>query len=243
MISDMIHAAILLVASFPVLTIASFDPDLRNLESYGIRIAGNNDLFAHANSQDRLFIVQLAPYNDTNNRQQCSVPYSDRSHYVYTIGLGSRQNITDGPFFYYAGEVVPTDSTGADRSGKNGTFIAMMINRQPALKPPAGCPYFKPESIAYLSSYDHQEHFVIAVEPLGRFAIGLARDFVFRYEPFSDNTMRSKSTEPCGRAIPCFIRAQPMRARNSPLSPASRRTRHNRKRAPHRPSMFSPTIS
>ena len=192
--SQMASLKLFLVLLRISIAIGAFDPDLRNLESYGIRISGNNDLFAHANSQDRLFIVQLAPYNDTNNRQQCSVPYSDRSHYVYTIGLGSRQNITDGPFFYYAGEVVPTDSTGADRSGKNGTFIAMMINRQPALKPPAGCPYFKPESIAYLSSYDHQEHFVIAVEPLGRFAIGVARDFVFRYQAFPTSNITSKSS-------------------------------------------------
>ena len=173
---------------------AVFYPNTRNVEAYGIRIAANDRLFAQANSDDQTWLVQLAPYNDTRSAFRCVLNYPDPAHYIYTVSVGCKPNVDDAPFFYYAGEVVPIDSTGADRSGETGTFIAVMINRLKGSKLPSWCSYFKPESIAYLSSYGHQEHFVVAVEPYGQYAIGVATDFIFRYDPFLDNMMTNVST-------------------------------------------------
>ena len=172
---------------------APFSPNTGDQNAYGIKIAGNNDLFAQANSQARILLIQMAPYNTTDHNYQCLLPYPDPAQYVYTVGVGSKQNGSDSQFFYYAGEILPVESTDPYALANNGTFIAVMIN--PTAKSGDQCLYFSTENTEYLSTYDHQEFFVIAVEPYGQYAIGIATDFVFRYEPFPESNISSKPTD------------------------------------------------
>ena len=174
---------------------ASFSPNTEDLDAYGIKIAGNNDLFVQANSWDRTFLIHLAPFSTIDDQSPCYVSYPDPAHYIYTVGIGSKQYDSKRAFFYYAGEVVPKTAAGVDASGYNGTFIAVMSNEN------VGWNFFgfcfvdwSSESIQYLSSYGHQEYFVIAVEPYGQYAIGIATDFIFRYQPYPTSSMMSQPT-------------------------------------------------
>ena len=172
-------------------TKASFNPLVGEVDAYGIKIAGNDILFVQANAEGHGLLIRMAPYNTSDEYRRCVIYLSDPSHYIYSVGVGTKQNDNGGQFLYYAGEVVPEDTTGADHSGFNETFIAVMINLQQASNSPAWCSLFKSESIEHISSYGHQEYFVIAVEPYGQYAIGLATDFVFRYRPFPNSTVLS----------------------------------------------------
>ena len=167
------------------ITTAPFSPNTGDLDAYGIKIAGNDILLVEAYSIDRFFVVQMGPFNTADPNYQCGRGYPDPGLYVYTVGVGSKQDESQGAFFYYAG----------DASGNNGAFIAVMINRD--ARPIHGywCGAFESESTEYLSTYDHQEFFVIAVEPYGQYAIGIATDFVFRYEPFPQSNISSKPTD------------------------------------------------
>ncbi|CAF3431595.1 unnamed protein product, partial [Rotaria sp. Silwood2] len=97
--------------------------------------------------------------------------------------------------------VVPRGSASANSSAYKGNYIGVWINRDPQSVPsyvttqnPFSCDYFKVESLEFISSYEHQEFFIIAIEPYGQYAIGIATDFIFKYEPFPVSTIRSKST-------------------------------------------------
>ena len=46
------------------------------------------------------------------------------------------------------------------------------------------CDYFEVDSLQFISTYEHQDFFVIAVEPFGQYAIGLATEFAFKYTPY-----------------------------------------------------------
>ena len=187
---------------------AVFNPNTRDHDAYGVRMAVNDRLFALANSDDQTILVQMAPYNNASYAYRCLLYYPDRAHYIYALGVGAKQNVSAPAHFFYIGEVVPTDSTDVYEKKKNGTVISIMRNPNKGTSVPSfWCFYFKSPNSAYLSSYGHQEYFVMAVEPYGQYAIGLANDFVFRYQPFSNTTMTSKSSRtvwPAGSTFyPC----------------------------------------
>jgi hypothetical protein len=183
------------------LVITDFSPDTSDYDAYGLKIAANDVLFVQANGDSETFLIQYAPYNYTFNSLQCSFDYDDPAHYVYSVGVGIKQSTTLNPYFYFAGEVVPQGCANTDMSGKNGTFIGVWINQDPQnmqeysiMRQPLSCNYFKVEQLRFLESYGHQEFFVIAVEPYGQYAIGLATDFVFIYQPFPNSMMTIKSS-------------------------------------------------
>ena len=99
---------------------AAFSPNIGDLDAYGIKITGNDVLFAQANSQAHLFLIQMTPFNTTDPDYQCLLPYPDPAQYVYTVGVGSKQNGSTDQFFYFAGEIVPTGSTSTYSLGKIG---------------------------------------------------------------------------------------------------------------------------
>ena len=185
----------------PRMATAAFSPDMTDFDAYGLKIAANDDLFAQAKNQGRNFLVQFGSQTNRGVSLQCSLDYDDPSHYVYSVAIGAKQSLTNQPLFYYAGEIVSSGPRTADRSNRNGTFIAVMqrssgavratltVNRKPPL-----CQLFQEDAFQNLASYDHQEYFVIAVEPFGSYAIGIATDFVFRYKPYPRINMTSKST-------------------------------------------------
>ena len=186
----------LLLVSLRLSTVtASFSPNTRDLDAYGVKIAGNKDLFVQANSRDRTFLTVTFPYYINEPNFRCSFTYTNPAEYIYTVGFGSKQGFGHAPYFYYAGEMVPTDAKGADGTRYDRAFIAVMTSPDGYWSQSGQCSAsWSSESIEYLSTYGHQEYFVIAVEPYGRYAIGVATDFVFRYEPYPTSSMMSQAS-------------------------------------------------
>jgi hypothetical protein len=170
------------------LVATDFSPDTTDFDAYGLKIAANDVLFVEADNDAQIFLVQFAPYNYTMTTLQCSIDFDDEAHYVYSVGVGIKQNTTLNPYFYFTGEVVSSDSF--DSSGNNGTFIGIWINQDSqtvqgyiAMRQTLSCDYFEVDALKFISTYDHQDFFVIAVEPYGQYAIGLATEFAFIYTP------------------------------------------------------------
>ncbi|CAF1330687.1 unnamed protein product [Adineta steineri] len=179
---------------------SSFSPDTSNYDAYGLKIAANDVIFVEAQGDEETYLVQFAPYDYAMGSLQCSFDYDDSTHYVYSVGVGQKQNTTKNSYFYFAGEVVPAGFSKTDMSGHNGTFIGIWINTDPqditvytATRQPLPCIYFQPEKLQFLNSYGHQEFFVIAVEPYGTYAIGLATSFAFTYRPFPSGSITAKA--------------------------------------------------
>ena len=179
---------------------ALFYPDYSNYDAYGIKIAANSLIFMEAKNQDKTYFLKFAPYNYTNTSLQCALGYIDPTHYIYSVAVGSSQALTKQPYVYYAGAVASTNGVDGDKYGRKGTFIAILINRDNASiqsyidsGKPMSCSKFSIPSILFLPMYGHQEYFVIAAEPTGKFAMGLATDFVFQYRPFSSSLMTNRS--------------------------------------------------
>ena len=108
------------------MAMASFSPNTEDQDAYGIKIAGNDILFVQANSRERTFFVHMTSHNTDGSPYQCSFSYRDPVHYIYTVGIGSKQYDIDPAFFYYAGEALPTDAKGDHGSGHNGAFVTVM---------------------------------------------------------------------------------------------------------------------
>ena len=179
----------------------TFSPDISDYDAYGLKIAANDILFAQAKNQAKTFLVQFAPFNFSRGSLQCSIDFADQAHYVYSVAVGSKQSLSIKPYFYYTGEVLALGPRSTDRFNKNGTLITVMthpdlaaVASNLAQERPLQCGGFQSDPAEYLSSYGHQEFFVIAVEPYGQYAIGLATDFVFRYQPYVIPKMRSQNS-------------------------------------------------
>ncbi|CAF0719899.1 unnamed protein product [Adineta ricciae] len=174
-----------------------FSPDTTDYDTYGSKIALNDKIFVQANGEGETFLVQFSPYNYTLDSLQCSFDYDDSSHYIYSVGVGQKQNTSLNVYFYVIGEVTSDE----DESGRNGSFIGVWINQDPhsidyylMTREFLSCHDFVNKNFQFLTSYDHQEFFVMAVEPYGRYAIGLATDFALIYTPFPSATIRTLSS-------------------------------------------------
>ncbi|CAF1325104.1 unnamed protein product [Adineta steineri] len=179
---------------------SSFSPDTSNYDAYGLKIAANDVIFVEAQGDEETYLVQFAPFDYAMGSLQCSFDYDDSTHYVYSVGVGQKQNTTKNSYFYFAGEVVPAGFSKTDMSGHNGTFIGIWINTDPhditvytATRQPLPCIFFQAQKLQFLNSYGHQEFFVIAVEPYGTYAIGLATSFAFTYRPFPSGSITPKA--------------------------------------------------
>ena len=195
------HHFYAIVSIFVSIVSCNFAPDTSDYEAYGIKMAANSVLIVEAHSSSTKFVVLFSPYNYFFDSLRCSVDFDDQSHYVYTVGVGSKQTSNSNSYFFFAGEVVSRGSSNTDASGNNGTFIDVSTNRDPRSvqfytnnRQPLSCDYFQVERLHFMSAYDHQEFFVIAVEPYGQYSLGFAEDFVFIYRPFPSKTVTSEPT-------------------------------------------------
>ena len=177
-----------------------FSPDTSDYEAYGVKVAANDVLFVEANGEVKTFLVVFAPYNYTFDSMQCSINYDDPAHYVYSVGVGSKQNASSNATFYFAGEVSAQSWTNADMLGRNGSYIGVWINQDrnnaqyySNNHQPLPCNFFRADQFQFLSSYGHQEYYVIAVEPYGKYAIGLAASFAFIYQPYPTINMTTRA--------------------------------------------------
>ena len=191
------HPVLLLILFFSRIIIVASDQSFNDFDHYGTKITANDILFVEAKNPEYTFLVQFAPYKNTNAALHCRIPYFDPSHYVYSVSVGSSQPLTKDPYVYVAGVVYPRDGSLYDRNGQHGIFIGILINRDPisaqsyvASGQPLPCDHFRIEKQTFLPRFGYQEYFVIAVEPFGRYAIGVATSFVFRYQPFPNTTIR-----------------------------------------------------
>ncbi|CAF3469666.1 unnamed protein product [Rotaria socialis] len=181
--------------------ISSFSPTTSDYDAYGLKIAVNDVLFVEVNGNAATFLVQFAPYNFIIGPLQCTINFDDSTHYVYSVGVAPNCNTTANPYFYFTGEVVSSDFSNTDSAGRNGTFIGVWINQDPqsvqqhiSSRQPLSCNHFAVANLTFISSYGHQEFAVMAVEPYGQYAIGLATQFGFIYRPFSGTTLTTKQS-------------------------------------------------
>ncbi|CAF2064023.1 unnamed protein product [Rotaria magnacalcarata] len=192
---------ILINLCYVLKAISSFSPTKSDYDAYGLKIAVNDVLFVEVNNNAATFLVQFAPYNYTMEPLQCTINFDDSTHYVYSVGVGSNSSTTAHPYFYFTGEVVPSGFSTTDNAGHNGTFIGVWMNQDPqsiqqytSRRQPLSCNYFAVGNLAFISSYGHQDFFVMAVEPNGQYAIGLAPQFGFIYRPFSGTTLTTEQS-------------------------------------------------
>ncbi|CAF1921911.1 unnamed protein product [Rotaria magnacalcarata] len=179
-----------------------FNPDTSKYDAYGVKIAVNDMLLVEAQNAASTFLVQFSPYNYTTSTLQCTIDFDDTTHYVYTVGVGFYQNTSVYPYFYFAGEM-PNGWATSDSSGHNGTFIGIWTNQDPNniqfyvnSQQSISCDYFQVENLQFISTYGHQEFFVVAIEPFGQYAIGMTTDFIFIYYPFSSSNITLKQSTP-----------------------------------------------
>ncbi|UJR32396.1 hypothetical protein I4U23_019858 [Adineta vaga] len=146
---------------------STFTPNIVDYNAYGLKIAMNEYLLVQVQNDNNptTFLVQLAPYNNTLTSVQCIVTFSDPTdHYIYSVAVGKNQQQ-----FFFAGELF---------NDKNGTFIGVAKYNASALS----CDTQFSFVVQYFYNYQHQEHFIIDVEPSGRFAYGFAKEFMFTFD-------------------------------------------------------------
>ncbi|CAF3717154.1 unnamed protein product, partial [Adineta steineri] len=176
-----------------------FSPRTSDYDAYGLKITGNDIMLVEALGDTELFLIRFAPYVYVSQPLQCAIPYNDTNQYVYSVGIGKKQN-SNQTHFFYAGQIL-NNSSPFGLSGHHDMFIGILVNSYQQntfitidTETLFNCNYFKYQSLQFISSYGHQEFFVFAVEPYGQYAIGAAKDFVFSYHPFADSKIKTKNS-------------------------------------------------
>ncbi|CAF1234452.1 unnamed protein product [Rotaria sordida] len=150
------------------------------------------------------FFIQLLQYNNTQTSSQCFINYpnSSQNYYIYTVAVGKKPNKNQIQFFF-AGEWI---------NGSSRPFIGIAkYNLTNDLSDSSNsCANSFSYSIQYLDNYEHQEYYVIGVEPKGLLAYGFANEFVTIFdsqnvsilESWNSNlTWSNSSFKPCAVEI------------------------------------------
>ena len=111
------------------------------------------------------FLIQFAPYNNSQSSIQCIISTLNMTdHYVYTVVISPNQSD-----FMFAGEMI---------NKQNGTFIGIgKYNRSSSR-----CENAFTFVLQYFYQYEHEEYYLIGVEPKGRYVYGFANRFVYIYD-------------------------------------------------------------
>ena len=148
-----------------------FTPNTADYDAYGLKLAMNNIFLVEAQNGNNppTFQVQFAPYINTNTSLQCSMSYPDTIYnYIYTVAVG--KNSTQ---FFFIGELI---------NGKNGTFIGVVKYDNTLSTCQNSFSFF----VQYIYNYEHQEYYILGVEPKSRFAYGFSNKFICIFD--SENT-------------------------------------------------------
>ncbi|CAF3183658.1 unnamed protein product [Rotaria sp. Silwood2] len=153
-------------------------------DAYGVKIAMNEVLLIQAQNTKipPSFFIQFAPYNNTQTSLQCSINYPDiLENYIYSVAVGKNPNRNQTQFFF-AGESI---------NSSKGAFIGIAKYDPTNVVSNASnfCAMSFSYSLEYLISYEHQEHYIIGVEPQGRFAYGFSNKFVFVFDSENRSTL------------------------------------------------------
>ncbi|CAF0746604.1 unnamed protein product [Adineta ricciae] len=184
------NASVLSIFLMYSLGISAFAPDRNRYDKYGIKIAINEIFFVQVQNQDDppMFLVQFAPYEGSSLQCLITLP-NGTNHYIYSVTMGKSQLQ-----FFFAGELINT---------KNGTFIGVAKYNASS----SSCVTQFTFTIQYFYNYEHQEYYVIGVEPSGRYAYGFANKFIFIFDSFniSLNVWNGNETWPDHSFIPHAI--------------------------------------
>jgi hypothetical protein len=184
-----IYAVSVLVLFDSIGLIDSFLPSFDDYDSHGVKIAANDYASIKVSNYHQLITVQYGPYNHRYDPSECYLRYLHSTHYIYTVGVGIKQNITNQTYFFLAGAIVPENNAGTNSFGESGPFIAVVLDTDPkgmlhyyTNGSQVPCRFFRRPYFTYFPGYPHQEYYVMVVEPYATFALGMNRDFAFYYQ-------------------------------------------------------------
>ncbi|CAF1585136.1 unnamed protein product [Rotaria magnacalcarata] len=127
-------------------------------------------VLAENKNEPPTFFIKFAPYNNTQLSLQCSIyNINTTDSFIYTVAVGKKQN-ENRTHFYFAGELI---------NGKNGIFVGVAIynNNSSLLCNNSFTYYFQ-----YFFNYQHQEYYILGVEPNGYFTYGFSNEFIFIFD-------------------------------------------------------------
>ncbi|CAM4836841.1 unnamed protein product [Rotaria magnacalcarata] len=175
---------VLILVGLPICS-GYFSPDTTDYDAYGLKVAGNNLISVESQPDNTAFFILFPPYNNVSTGQQCSLDYDNGNDYVYSVGVGFQASDSN---FYAIGQVVTGKGQDADLSGGNATFIAY-YNATNDLQ----CGQIARTIISEIP-FLPDDFLVMVVHPTGKFALGLAPNFVFRFNPSGSPTLITKTS-------------------------------------------------
>ena len=164
----------------------SFIPDKNDYNAYGSKTALNDILLVQAQN-DRTpptFLIRFAPYENTETSLECLINFPNMTdNYIYSVGVGKRP-MKNETYFFFIGELI---------HGQNGAFIGIVkynnINdtNNESLLCKSSFSYY----LQYFYNYEHQEHYILAVEPRGLIAYGFSNQFILIFNSRNTSTLES----------------------------------------------------
>ncbi|CAF3549967.1 unnamed protein product [Adineta steineri] len=151
---------------------SSFIPNRIDYNSYGIKITMNEHFLVLAQNENDppTFLIQFAPYNDTQSSLQCSTTHSNMTNtFIYTVIIGKKQP-KNQTHFYFTGELT---------NKSNGIFVGMAFyNNNSNITSNTSFTYY----FQYISNYQHQEYLILGIEPYGRYIYGFSNEFIYIFD-------------------------------------------------------------
>ncbi|CAF4478264.1 unnamed protein product [Rotaria socialis] len=169
----------------PLIGAGYFDPDINDYDAYGLKIAANNILLVESLPNNYEFLIVLAPYNNVTYEQQCFIAYVDEDHYVYSVGVGSDANDIS---FYAVGQIIGASQYQTDSNIDNNTFITFYNSYDNE-----SCLTTSQVLIDYMS-LSEPNFLVMVVHPTGQFALVIAENTVFKYNPFVSSRITTNTS-------------------------------------------------
>ncbi len=163
----------------------TFTPSTSDYDAYGVKIAMNEHflVLAQNGQQPPSFFIQFPPYNDTHLLStQCSLTYPNVTDtFIYTVAIGKKQT-QDQIQFFFIGELY-NDQSGpfVGMATFNNSFNIVDVTSS------SSCDASFSYSLNYLSNYDHQEYYILGVDPTGFLAYGFTNQFVFVFDSTNTN--------------------------------------------------------
>ncbi|CAM4786844.1 unnamed protein product [Rotaria magnacalcarata] len=175
----------LLMMIDPLIGVGYFDPDINDYDAYGLKIAVNNILLVESLPNNYEFLIVLAPYNNVTYEQQCFMEYVDVDHYVYSVGVGSDANDIS---FYAVGQIIGSSQYQTGSNIDNNIFITFYNSPNAE-----SCLAVSQVLIDYMS-LSEPNFLVMVVHPTGQFALVIAENIVFKYNPFVSSRITTNTS-------------------------------------------------
>ena len=179
------------VLLFTRCSMAQFAPDVTDYDAYGVKLAMNDYFLTLARNGDLSpsFLIKLAPYNQILDSSKCSTNYPSSSMFIYTVALGKKQT-QNQTYFFFAGEYTGNQSgpfVGIATVNTSSIFNSTSNTSSSASCNSGSFTY----SVGNLSTYDHQEYYILDVDPLGSRAYGFSNLFLFVFDGRNTATVDS----------------------------------------------------